>query len=425
MMTGFYQVSSLWQIVLLVISQLSMISLAAGVVLLFQIKCRLSKMIGMSVVFLLNTVLYVLMQLQNSLTGTMREQPLQIPYILLLTVIVCSMMFGSWAVLSETKNRKTINHNSIKEAFNNLPTGVCFFNESGIPVLCNPAMQRFSFAVCGKDVQFVTDLEECLADDFIPNSDAKKDGRVFVLSDARAWHLEKRIFTHESGNKYTQYIAAEVTDLYKNREELEKENEQLRKVQANLKRLSANIVAVTREEEILNAKMRVHDEMGRCLVAAQKYLKEGNTENIPDSVATAWQRAVSMIKYSNDLPEEDMLLQIRKTCEYVKIAFLQSGSLPKQENVAYLLTCAVRECVTNAVRYAEATELYAEFSENDAEAAVTVTNNGRIPDKEIIEGGGLSTLRRRVEREGGIMSVQSLPKFKLTVIIPKGKEGVL
>ena len=35
MMAGFYQVSSLWQIVLLVISQLSMISLAAGVVLLF------------------------------------------------------------------------------------------------------------------------------------------------------------------------------------------------------------------------------------------------------------------------------------------------------------------------------------------------------------------------------------------------------
>ena len=203
------------------------------------------------------------------------------------------------------------------------------------------------------------------------------------------------------------------------------ENAQLRRVQADLQKLSANVVAVTREEEILNTKMRVHDEMGRCLVAAQKYLQAGNTESIPDSVATSWQRAVSMIKYSNDMPEEDMLLQIRKTCEYVKIAFLQTGALPQEERAAYLLTCAVRECVTNAVRYAEATELYADFTETGTEAAVTVTNNGKVPEKQIVEGGGLATLRRRIERAGGTMKVQSRPQFRLTVTVPKGRESVL
>ena len=132
-----------------------------------------------------------------------------------------------------------------------------------------------------------------------------------------------------------------------------------------------------------------------------------------------------MLKYSNDTPDEDMLLQIRKTCEYVHLAFIQTGTLPKQESVAYLLTCAVRECVTNAVRYAEATELYAVFSETESEATVTVTNNGKVPERRIVEGGGLSTLRRRVERAGGAMTVQSFPEFKLTVTVPKEKEGVL
>ena len=120
-----------------------------------------------------------------------------------------------------------------------------------------------------------------------------------------------------------------------------------------------------------------------------------------------------------------MLLQIRKTCEYVKLAFIQTGELPKQERIAYLLTCAVRECVTNAVRYAEATELHARFIENEAEATVTVTNNGKIPERQIVEGGGLSTLRCRIERAGGRMAVQSFPKFQLTVTVPKEKEGVL
>lgn len=423
MMTCFYQAGSVWQIVLLVISQFAVISLAAGFILLFKRKCKLPKMIGMGAVLLLNATLYVLMQLDSRITGAEQGLHLHVPYAVLMLVTLLTISIGAWMVLSETKNRKTINHRSIKESFDNLPTGVCFFNEAGLPVLCNHAMQRFSFAVCGEDVQFITDLEHCLAEDFTPTTDAKKDGLVFVLPDGRAWHLEKRTFTNESGNHYTQFIATDVTELHGNRVELQEENAQLRRVQADLQRLSANIVAATREEEILNAKMRVHDEMGRCLVAAQKYLRD-DLEPIPDTLATAWRRAVSMIKYSNETEEDDMLLQIRKTCEYVKLRYLQTGELPWQEDAAYLLTCAVRECVTNAVRYAEATELYVTFTAGENDATVTVTNNGLIPEGEIVEGGGLSTLRRKVERAGGRMTVQSRPRFKLTVTVPKGKERV-
>ena len=425
MMTCFNEAGSISQIILLVISQFTVISFVGGSVLLFKYKCRISKLVGMCVVLLLNITLYVVMQIDNRITSTSQSLHLHIPYVIVLFITLLSLFFAVWAVLSETKNRKIINNNSIKEAFDNLPTGVCFFNEMGMPVLCNLAMYRFSFAVCGKDVQFITDLESCLSDDFIPIENVKKDGKVFVLKDGSAWRLEKRSFTYENGNIYTQYIATDVTDLNKNRIELQQENEQLHKVHGDLQRLSANVVAVTREEEILNAKMRVHDEMGRCLVFAQRYLKEDSTENIPNDIVDSWQKAVSMLKYNNDTSDEDMLLQIRKTCECMKLDFIKTGELPKEENVAYILTCAVRECVTNAVRYADATKLYANFTESGTEAIVTVTNNGKPPEKEIIKGGGLSNLQRRVERSGGVMVIQSLPYFKLTVKIPKLKEGIL
>ena len=425
MMTCFYQASSVWQIVLLVISQFAVLSLAAGSILLFKRKCKLPKMIGMGAMLLLNAALYVIMQLDSRITGAEQGLHLHVPYLVLMLVTVLSIALGAWFLLSETKNRKTINNTSIKEAFDNLPTGVCFFNEAGLPVLCNHAMQRFSFAVCGKDVQFVTDLEGCLAaDDFATATDARKDGKAFVLPDGRAWHLEKRTFTNGSGNRYTQYIATDVTELHENRVALQEENAQLRRVQSDLQVLSANVVTVTREEEILNTKMRVHDEMGRCLIAAQKYLQEGSNESIPDSVAIAWQRAVSMIKYNNETADEDMLSQIRKTCKSIKLGFIQKGKLPKEESAAYLLTCAVRECVTNAVRYAGASELYADFTETETEATVVVYNDGKQPDSEIVEGGGLSTLRRRVERAGGSMTVQSRPRFKLTVTVPKEKDDI-
>ena len=109
----------------------------------------------------------------------------------------------------------------------------------------------------------------------------------------------------------------------------------------------------------------------------------------------------------------------------MKIDFVKTGELPKEENVAYILTCAVRECVTNAVRYAEATKLYANFTETEKNATVVVTNNGKPPENEIVKGGGLSNLQRRVERSGGIMLIQSFPRFELTVTVPKIKEDIL
>lgn len=129
-----------------------------------------------------------------------------------------------------------------------------------------------------------------------------------------------------------------------------------------------------------------------------------------------------MLKYNNDTQEEDMLSQILKTCETVNLKLFQTGMLPEEKSVAYILTCALRECVTNAVRYAEADELYAAFSETKKEASVTIRNNGRPPKEEIVEGGGLSTLRLRVERAGGRMSVRAFPEFELTVTVPKRQE---
>ena len=425
MMTCFFKIDSMWQILLLILSQLTVFSYVISTVFLYRRGCKPLKIAGVVSAFVLNTILYITLQLDCRITGGTQGIHLHIPYIILLLAVLLSFGYNIWALATETKVRKTINQNSIKESFDNLPTGVCFFNVAGLPVLCNHTMQRLSFAICGNDVQFITELEEWFDDDFTPIKGVTKINRTFVLPDGKAWHLKKREFVHEGGNAYTQFIAVDVTELYKKRVEVMHENEQLRKVQSDLQKLSANVVAVTREEEILNTKMRVHDEMGRCLIAAQKYLKEDNTDAIPDSIAASWQRAVSMIKYNNDTPDEDMLLQIRKTCEFVKLDFIKNGELPKSEKVAYILTCAVRECVTNAVRYAEATELYADFSESETEACVTLTNNGKLPEGEIAEGGGLSSLRHRVERAGGQMIVESSPVFKLTVTIPKGKEDII
>ena len=44
-----------------------------------------------------------------------------------------------------------------------------------------------------------------------------------------------------------------------------------------------------------------------------------------------------------------------------------------------------------------------------------LTNDGTPPSGPIVEGGGLGNLRRRVEGEGGTMTVESAPRFRLTI----------
>ena len=41
---------------------------------------------------------------------------------------------------------------AVKESFDNLPAGICFFAAGGMPVLCNRAMARLAFALTGRDL---------------------------------------------------------------------------------------------------------------------------------------------------------------------------------------------------------------------------------------------------------------------------------
>lgn len=421
-MTCFYEANSVLQTIILVISQFVVISLAFSVVFLFRRKCKFGKQGLNFALFWVNVSLYLVLQLDARLTGAERGMHFHIPYFAVLVFLGVSLLTVVYILLGETKNRKTISNTSIKEAFDNLPTGVCFFNEAGLPVLCNHAMYRFCFAFCGKDLQVASDLESCF-EGVEPTKDGEEEGRVLLLEDGTAWRVVKRSFTYDNVEVYTQYTATDVTSLNKSRIELTKGNEQLRMVQENLKRLAINVIAITREEEVFNAKMKVHDELGRCLIAAQQCLRSGNFDNVSESLVSPWQKAVSTLK-TNNVNDSDMLLQIRKTCKFFNAELVQKGEIPQNESVAYLLICAVRECVTNAVKYAGATKIYADFYESDTEFGVVITNNGNPPQKEISEGGGLSTLRKRVEHAGGIMTVESVPMFKLKVRLGKRDQAM-
>ena len=105
--------------------------------------------------------------------------------------------------------------------------------------------------------------------------------------------------------------------------------------------------------------------------------------------------------------------------EFAGVQVEIKGTMPCDNIIAELLTSAATEALTNAVRHAEATTLFVEISEFDEYYCATYSNDGNAPTDEIREGGGLGSLRKKIERFEGEMEIQSSPQFLLTVKLPK------
>ena len=303
---------------------------------------------------------------------------------------------------------------AVKEAFDNLPGGVCFFDKNGFVTLCNYQMHRLAFALTGRDLQSLPELESDL--NGIDESSRIGDN-MFILNDSSVWRFSKESVTTGDGNTYTQLTASDVTELYKRRKELERDNKSLQEYAQRMRRLSADIITLIREEEILNMKMRVHDDIGRSVIATRRLLQQNRPTKELD--LTAWKNAVRLLKHDSETDREtDALSGLMNAADGIGIKLVSQGNLPPETLASDILIAAVRECMTNAVRHAGANEMYVTFGSDGNTASVTVTNNGAVPKSEITEGGGLSSLRARIEKNAGTMIIKSRPRFELTVSVP-------
>lgn len=154
----------------------------------------------------------------------------------------------------------------IKESFDYLPSGVCFFDEKGILILCNLKMQQLIFEITGQNLQNICDIDRM-------GDLSKKDREIFWLKSEEIWSFQKKTITGEQGKEYVQIVASEITELYEKRKELVRENTKLKKEQERIRILAQNIQELTRQEEIINAKKDIHRQMGENLERVRQLLQ--------------------------------------------------------------------------------------------------------------------------------------------------------
>ena len=302
---------------------------------------------------------------------------------------------------------------SVCEGIDQLPDGICVSLKNGFPRLVNDQMQRISNTLFGVGILDLQQLDKRMAQRaFRPGCRLEeRDGNLFLcLPDDSVWQLRRQSITVDR-NEMTEIIAYDVTERYNDLLELEQRNEHLAAVNRQLHDVLRDMNRIVREKEILSARIRLHNDLGHCLLMLENYLLNGGDREavlreLSDTVEMLWNK-------QSDEHTEDRMFALFEAAKAVGVEIRLHGALP--EKWKELIEIAILECLTNTVKHARGKTLDVTFAEEGASHTVVFTNDGAPPEGAIRETGGLANLRALAEQHGAEMTVESEPGFRLVL----------
>lgn len=126
---------------------------------------------------------------------------------------------------------RTLSRDSVKEAMDRLPSGICYFTMRGAVKLCNLQMDRLFRVMAQKDLQNITEFREAL-DGCGPDTGViclSRELQNYLFPDGRVWHCRQSLVRDREGTPYTEVVFSDFTELYHRELELKR---QTRKLQA-------------------------------------------------------------------------------------------------------------------------------------------------------------------------------------------------
>lgn len=311
----------------------------------------------------------------------------------------------------------TIDKSSIKEGVDQISSGLCFYIKGGRVILANSRMNALCHAITGHALQDAQAFWKTLSGGEVqPGVKRLAFGLYpcFRLPDGTVWS-----FAREELEGFIQLTAADTTQQQALTDELRDKNLDLAALNLRLRRHGENVDELARSRERLETKVRIHGELGQALLAARRYLLDETTQEPPVDI---WRRNIAMLrKEMESRKAEDPMQILRKAADSAGVQLNILGQMPQDSEYRQFFLWAASEALTNAVFHAGARMLNVTLTETETDRSMRFTNDGTRPTKPVIEGGGLSSLRRKLESMGAAMIVESSPEFALTVTLRKGE----
>lgn len=349
-------------------------------------------------------------------------------------VIFVAAMFvmNHVAYISEiSRRRSNFTRNTVREALDNLPMGLCFSNAEGRIFLANRSLYQLARQFTGVDINNLEVFWKLINEDKLDDKtlrliDYCTDNMVTLRTAGDDIYQVMRKTVVIGHNNYTETSVYKVTRLHELREEIASENERLKQQRVEIRELADKMVRLNHEEELINRKIQIHNEMGQYILATRQLLQKGGSIEEYYSSAIGWQnmtrQSISMEdKYKKNYSE--LLDEIISIANDIGCQVIIEDSVPMELFEEPLARQAVRESIINAVRHGGASEIHLDCENNKNEIKLIISNNGEFEDMKAKPRGGLKNLEDGLRSQGGKLEILAKDKFSVIITFPIKIQG--
>ena len=295
---------------------------------------------------------------------------------------------------------------AVKLFLDQVSCGVCCWRDNGRVLLSNICMNRLCAALTGGRLLNGNQFRDAVM------------GGILTV-DGRVWRFSCRDFVSE-GELLHEMIASDITTEYAKTQALERDQAELSQLNQRLAAYYQSIDDTVRKQEILQAKVSIHDEMNRLMLSTTAAKPEDAGEL--DRIFSLWeQNALLLCREANETADAKASDRLDRLASAIGIRLIWQDAIPVTltEEQRSLLYFAAQEAAVNAVKHAEAKKMQVSFSETEAEVFCRLTNDGRVPSGAVRFTGGLLNLSLLAGKQGASVSAETDGAFTLALRFPK------
>ena len=311
---------------------------------------------------------------------------------------------------------------SIKETIDLLPVGIAFGKTDGTVMLSNLTMNDLSRVLTGKRITDLSAFRETITGN--KEQDILGSTLVRLPDNSGVWQVSGESMDVD-GHPYIQLIATDITEQAEVAKELKEKNEKLRELHMRLDIYNKQADRIIISQELLTARMTVHNEVGNVLLESRRYLKE--PRSIDEKLllqALKNTNTYLLREYEEDDTESDPLADALEMADAIGVDVDLTGMIPTEDPFRMILAAAINECATNTIKHANGDQLSVDVRRTDTCMTYILQSNGIQPKEAIREAGGLLSLRSLVEQENGTMETGITPVYQLKIRLAVENENL-
>ena len=350
-------------------------------------------------------------------TGTPRTYPLPVtdlydlPAVAVIGIFVLLAAVAVYLFLDCRKYEKEhLLVSSIKEAVDLLPVAICFGDSEGKVVLSNAKMNEYCQKLTGSGLYRTDEWWQTVC-----ALGEEQGGDLLVLAQDNTALLFETSAVRLGDKDFTQIVASDFSSRYRITAGLKEHHRQLTDIQKRIRLMTIEQNELVMNEEILKARIALHDEVGYLLLRSRYYFENPSMSDVEAIFElTARTNTLLLSEAENlDNADSDLIAYAVKLAESIGVRVTMNGCVPP--NAQQFVALAIKECAANTVKHAGGDTLTVDIQNAHDGFICEIRNNGKPPKSAVVPKGGLLSLQKTAEQQGAAMLIESEPEFGLII----------